>query len=991
MSIKTILAALVSVTAMGMMAFGEAPTDAKIPMTVLNPVVPSPACDPNKLVDGKTDVNFSFFYFTGEKYGAIRSFVLDFNGAKTLTRMRACTTYLKRFNFSFYVSETGADGDWLLFKQTTESMSEYERQWLEFAVPEELAGKKFRYAKIYADGANGTWQMQGCCELEFYTTDMTTLTFEAQGVAVKGVASPEGSVKGKFFGAGDSANLCCCVAETDLGEDYAAWKEGAQEFTVAENVSPTEAGTAYSGVLPNLDIGNYCLRMFAVSGDKAVASVSRAVVVLAKGAKIPMTAVDCVVPSAASDPKNLVDGSVNVNFSFSGCTGEYDSIRSFVLDFGGLKSLVRMRACTTWSGRFDLSFFVSATGADNDWHLVVKTTDEMSTSGHLWLDFPIPDELAEQTFRYVKIQSDNGANPGCNELEFYTSDLSVSFTAPAIWMKGNAAAAAQSLQGRLFGLDAPAANVYCYVASEDLGEDYAAWKEQGEELLLAEDLVATEEGAAFVGDLPDLSVGYNYLRVFAVVGKRQYGSPTCCVSVLAPDVKIPMTVVNPVVPVGSDGLPIVSANPNTMVDGSVNNVNFSFYNFTGQYASIRSFVFDFGDAKKLTRMRACAPWANRFAFSFFVSATGADDDWQLVTKTTNPMATSAYQWFEFSIPAELADKTFRYAKIQSDNDANPGCNELEFYTQDASLTFDQPSTWESFAVAQASAGIGVQGKFIGLEDAVADIYCYVAKEDLGEDRAAWQTKGQEFLLTNGVAATTTGTRYCGKLPEPKKGYCYLRAFAVMDGKTVMGPLRFIVSQATPAATVCAYVTSKARSGDEYSATWVNGIIDGTQYESAATAPWTIFDLKPYNDAGLYVSGVRLFSRINSSRRNFAAVEWAYDDPDNPASWQIEQNLYDTEDKSRTLDYVLPENVPALDWQPAANADVYWNDSRINDNNSVVELTTLPAAQRSLVKTYRREGKLPRYLRVGKVQSNALVEIELRLSKIPPGAFAIVVK
>ena len=176
-------------------------------------------------------------------------------------------------------------------------------------------------------------------------------------------------------------------------------------------------------------------------------------------------------------------------------------------------------------------------------------------------------------------------------------------------------------------------------------------------------------------------------------------------------------------------------------------------------------------------------------------------------------------------------------------------------------------------------------------------------------------------------------------------------------------MRHIASQAVPAATVRAYVTD----------------------------PWNIFDLKPYNDAGLYVSGVRLFASDNVGRRLRSQVEWAYDDPENPAVWTMEQNLYASEDGKRTLDYVLPENVPALEWQLVADALDYSGDPRIETRYNGIELTTLPAAQQSLVKTFRREGKLPRYLRVGKVQSNAIVEIELRLSKIPPGAFAIVVK
>ena len=42
-------------------------------------------------------------------------------------------------------------------------------------------------------------------------------------------------------------------------------------------------------------------------------------------------------------------------------------------------------------------------------------------------------------------------------------------------------------------------------------------------------------------------------------------------------------------------------------------------------------------------------------------------------------------------------------------------------------------------------------------------------------------------------------------------------------------------------------------------------------------------------------------------------------------------------------------------------------------------------------TYRRQGKLPRYLRVRGIKANDITEIELRLSKIPPEGLIISVQ
>lgn len=983
MRIKTILAALVSVTAIGLAAFGEgeAPIDAKIPMTVVDPVFPDASGDPDKMIDGTTDVYFSLYNFTGS-YAAYRTVIFNFGGPKTLTRMRACSVWTSRFAFSFYVSTTGADGDWVLFAQTTNKDSPNGKNWVEFAVPEELAGQKFHYAKIQSDDGN----MPGCAELEFYTTD-SSLTFAATGLWAQNSPLPDDGIRGKFVAPTElSADIYCYAAATDLGEDIDEWKANGEEFLVAENVVASSAGTPYSGTLPELELGRHCLRVFAVSDSDVTTTLPCSLLVCKPDAKISMKVVDPVVPTATGDPNRLVDGSTDSTFSFYDFSGSYASIRSFVLDFGGLMSITRMRACTLWFSRFAFSFYVSETGADDGWILYAKTTDSSSKQAKQWLEFPVPEELAGRKFRYAKIQSDNGNNPGCAELEFYSTDLSLTFTAPDMWMQGTPLPEA-GIQGVFTGPGVSGANVFCYAAKEDFGADYEAWKENGQEFLLASGVTATLAGTPFSGALPELDVGRHYLCVAVVDGEDVTLSPARSIVVGVPDARIPMTVLDPVAPTPE-------SDPHRLVDGGTENFSFTAFDVSyagGQYASIRSFVLDFGGQKSLTRMRALTCWQGRFAFSFYVSATGEDDDWHLFRKTTDMMSTAGKLWLEFPVPDELADEKFRYAKIESNNGSNPGCAELEFYTTDRSLSLDVPTTCDSFATMQPDAGICIQGKFFGVGSADANMVCCVAAEDLGEDYAAWTKKGQVFSVTNGLVAASVGEAYGAKLTGVKKGYCFLRTFAVAGANVEVSPVRHIASQAVPAAMVRAYVTSKAHRGDGYSATWVNGVIDDTQYESAVMDPWNIFDLKPYNDAGLYVSGVRLFARDNVGRRLRAQVEWAYDDSESPVEWMVEQNLYASEDGKRTLDYVLPANVPTLEWRLVADALDYSGDPRIETRYNGIELTTLPAAQRSLVKTFRREGKLPRYLRVGKVQSNALVEIELRLSKIPPGAFAIVVK
>lgn len=63
-----------------------------------------------------------------------------------------------------------------------------------------------------------------------------------------------------------SADIHVCVADADLGADYAAWQAGGRDFVLARGVS---SGSSFSAKLP-LPKGVRTTRVFAVSGDAVV-------------------------------------------------------------------------------------------------------------------------------------------------------------------------------------------------------------------------------------------------------------------------------------------------------------------------------------------------------------------------------------------------------------------------------------------------------------------------------------------------------------------------------------------------------------------------------------------------------------------------------------------------------------------------------------------------------------------------------------------------
>ena len=434
-------------------------------------------------------------------------------------------------------------------------------------------------------------------------------------------------------------------------------------------------------------------------------------------------------------------------------------------------------------------------------------------------------------------------------------------------------------------------------------------------------------------------------------------------------------------------------NAYSFVNGVINQA--SFYDCT-----VLTYTFDMGSQKNLTRMRVVPAqqtdyWRGRSKnLKFSVSSNAVDWVCWLDTGSTGMVNIG---WNEYKLPDEWKDCKFRYARI-SNSDKYAGCGEMEFYTTDMSVTIGVPDNWSDRGVkamdVESEKGVRIFGKVYRPTEAPVKVYAYVSRQDYDDDLAAWRKNGQEFLLGEDLAATSAGVNYSGYVTGLKKGYWFVRTFAVCGDEVAASfKTQYFVSHSEPATTVKAYVNvpEKDNGGKVRNpGIWVDGKQGGRVEYPNNTGIWTIFDLQDYTASNKYVTAVRLLCANDCpQRRTGAVVEYAYDDPENPAVWTTQTNYLET--ATRTLSYVKTEDLPSqLEWLTAGNFSDYDYDQGYAIGN-LNEAAIFPSSNATILKTYRRQGKLPRYLRVRGILANDITEIELRLSKIPSEGLAISVR
>ena len=134
------------------------------------------------------------------------------------------------------------------------------------------------------------------------------------------------------------------------------------------------------------------------------------------------------------------------------------------------------------------------------------------------VQFEIP---AHEPARYARFyKATNPANMFVTEFVLYSDDVTISADRPVVW--SNARALESSLpvgrvdiSGALSATATGAMHLYAYAATEDCGDDRAAWQVAATETL---DLGEVQPGAVFAGSFTHLAKGKFYWRVFGVEG-----------------------------------------------------------------------------------------------------------------------------------------------------------------------------------------------------------------------------------------------------------------------------------------------------------------------------------------------------------------------------------------------------------------------------------------------------------------------------------------
>ena len=410
-----------------------------------------------------------------------------------------------------------------------------------------------------------------------------------------------------------------------------------------------------------------------------------------------------------------------------------------------------------------------------------------------------------------------------------------------------------------------------------------------------------------------------------------------------------------------------------LMDGTLN--DFLFNHGFGDYA-----VLDMGCLKKVTRLRTGTSRPNDGTFvtgdrgkNVQFSLSSNLTDWVQVYTT----GTTGYPSTDFfDIDLSAYEGKYRYAKVWANN--TQGVGELQLYTTDMTLTLDPAVTYDGamgLGASESSLGVRVSGAIGRLTAGMVTVDAYAAQVDLGDDVSAWEKGGRKFTLFSGEAAAGT-TKYSGYLTGLGSDYYFVRTFASCEGEGCVSAPRTIpfVSKSKPAPTVKAYVTDKdAKRG----CIWVNGKTD--ESVGSSTDAWVVFDLKAISDAGCFVSAVRMWYSDSNSPARFkqSHFAFAYDDNDE-ADWGEPEVLIDEEGRQVSYVSALPSS---LTWELPSSPDAYREASvNVSKKGDVFEFPVRSNVLQSIRDTYRKDKRLPRYLRFTTYRLN-VAEIELRVSKV----------
>lgn len=248
-----------------------------------------------------------------------------------------------------------------------------------------------------------------------------------------------------------------------------------------------------------------------------------------------------------------------------------------------------------------------------------------------------------------------------------------------------------------------------------------------------------------------------------------------------------------------------------------------------------------------------------------------NENWTTVYTIPNDYTFPVSSLVQFEIPEYEPTRYARFYKTA--NPFNMYVTEFVLYSSDVTISTDRPVVWTEARALESpvpAGGVKVSGALSTTAQSAMHLYAYAAKEDCGNDLAAWQTKAEESL---DLGEVEPGAAFTGSFTRLAKGKFYWRVFGVSGEVSV-------VSQPTVAfVTGCDLFYPKAYVAKEASAVVYDGSID----DNGSTGTYVVFDLRTLPETYDFAS-IRFFPREQYAERTTLGNQIKFGYETEPMDW-----------------------------------------------------------------------------------------------------------
>ena len=917
MSIKTILAALVSV--MGM-------TSVLLADTLQEGLVRIPAYysaeDPNDANVPKFPASMYYIFDgdlqsgrTPENISAV--YVLDLGQPRTVKQVAIglnSNGSAPNWAKGFWVSGSNDRETWTdLFKHDGVAQPLAVSSWNYFTLPEPAA---YRYVKFhkFASGAGCISEAAVYGDEDVYVTADKPMVFDLSKL---GESAEKSSIalSGKLVNMpSGTAQLVAFAAKEDYGYDYADWSANCEQKVIlskAGEVADIAAGETATGAFTGLDEGRHFWRIFAVADGKTFVAPPVDQSILSVGTT-------ATIGDEQRIPVAYVTGS-SIEASYNGNPSDFSGrdASSMVLDLGedmGDQHLELIRLFpypdnpTTssrarggsvafgfsegeaiWSGATPLAI----AGVNGKVRTVYKV-DSLSPTGIRWVenmqpfvyDIPHLSGNAVVTFtcdtvgakpRYVKVNIDS----------FHVAEIELRFAKDPDNFANMTVASSPMECGtpsHPYGtgkitVDGQAKTVTMpqrEIESADLVTSLKGWTlrrvdAEGNETLTTStaETIDTCTFTPVIGETITLTWNWSVeARIPAKIYPVRNKEDVECARGDAPIWNVE--------------------------DGDIGSWP------AGDNNDFTAMKWDMGAVRKISWIKA-APRNNNSVLNRTkdLKAWGSVDGrtWEVFYDREGTPFPLGWSRIDFETPKE-----YRYVCV--DCGASFNVSEWQMFSSDLMLSTDTPCAWPTdgqgravVASAEPANGVKVSGKLVNSPNGPATIRIYAAAKDYDEDIEAWR---QNAVASATIERVTGGSSFETRLSGlAKTGRCYWRVFAECDGQ---------VTASTPCIPFYAG-TEKFRPQAYCSGANVGGVYDGSNYNMTDAAGWMVFDLRTI-PAGYRLAAVRIWPRsLDDGYMRVAAgtVKFGYAESGKTVDWAVSQTIRDSTSDSPLA--VVPSATP----------------------------------------------------------------------------------